>query len=68
MPKGQTVANLNAAESNALICHEVDSGTLTAMFTWRLCQGFAQASLIVDRKRRGASPCILGYRFLPRCP
>ena len=41
LTKGQTVADWNAAEPNARICLEVDSAALTAMFTERLCRGFA---------------------------
>ena len=41
LTKGQTVADWNAAEPNARICLEVDSDALTAMFTERLCRGFA---------------------------
>ena len=41
LTKGQTVADWNAAEPNARICLDVDSAALTAMFTERLCRGFA---------------------------
>ena len=41
LTKGQTVADWNAADPNARICLEVDSAALTAMFTQRLCRGFA---------------------------
>ena len=41
LTKGQTVADWNAPEPNARICLEVDSDALTAMFTDRLCRGFA---------------------------
>ena len=41
LTKGQTVADWNAPEPNARICLEVDSDALTAMFTERLCRGFA---------------------------
>ena len=41
LTRGQTVADWSAAEPNALICLEVDSAALTAMFTERLCRGFA---------------------------
>ena len=41
LTKGQTVADWNAPEPNASICLEVDSNALTAMFTERLCRGFA---------------------------
>ena len=42
LTKGQTVADWNAAESNARICLEVDSAALTALFTERLCRGFGR--------------------------
>ena len=41
LTKGQTVADWNAAEPNARICLDVNSAALTAMFTERLCRGFA---------------------------
>ncbi len=41
LTKGQTVADWNAAEPNARICLDVDAAALTAMFTERLCRGFA---------------------------
>ena len=40
LTQGQTVADWNAAEPNAVVCLEVDSAALTAMFTERLCRGF----------------------------
>ena len=39
LTRGQTVADWNAAEPNALICLEVDAAALTDMFTDRLCRG-----------------------------
>ena len=41
LTKGQTVADWNAAEPNARICLEVDSTSLTAMLTERLCRGLS---------------------------
>ena len=41
LTKGQTVADWNAANPNARICLEVDAAALTALFTERLCSGFA---------------------------
>ena len=41
LTKGQTVADWNSAEPNARICLDVNSAELTAMFTERLCLGFA---------------------------
>ena len=41
LTKGQTVADWNSPEPNARICLDVDSAALTAMFTERLCRGFA---------------------------
>ena len=41
LTKGQTVADWNAAEPNARICLEVDSTSLTAMFTERLCRALS---------------------------
>ena len=40
LTRGQTVADWNATEPNARICLEVDSDSLTALFTERLCRGF----------------------------
>ena len=41
LTRGQTVADWNAAGPNARICLEVDAFALTALFTERLCRGFA---------------------------
>ena len=41
LTKGQTVADWSAPQPNARICLEVDAAALTAMFTERVCGGFA---------------------------
>ena len=53
LTKGQTVADWNAAESNARICLEVDAEALTAMFTERLCGGFPK---ITSPSRENENP------------
>ena len=40
LTRGQTVADWNAEEPNALICLEVDAEALTALFVERLSRGF----------------------------